>query len=175
MKPGRRLDEMFELGIGGLTAAYMMLAIILVSLHLYSSWHGIIKVAVTVLTCLFMIVTYKSLPGLQGWPLNTNELPRRLYLVAVEIAEPNNIYLWARDLDDGTDLPAPRAYELPYSSKLHEQAIQSRKKLRRNIAQIIEVDPVGKVIKVPGSSEIPVKQNVLRFLGAPQGLLPLKE
>ena len=166
---------MFELGTGGLAAAYVMLGVILVSLHLYSRWSHWIKIMVTVLATVFMLVTYKSLPGLQGWPLTTDKLPSRLYLLAIEISEPDNIYLWARDLDAGTKLQRPRAYELPYSSKLHQQAVSSGRKLRRNIAQIVEIDPAGKTVKVPGSSEVPVKQNVIRFLDAPQGLLPPKE
>ncbi len=167
---------MFELGLGGLIGAYILIAIILVSLHLYSRWHPVIKAVVTALACLFMVVTYKSLPGLQGWPLNTDRLPSRLYLLAVEVSEPNNIYLWARDMDEGaTTLVRPRAYELPYSTKLHEQAIQSGRKLRRNIAQVVEIDPSTQTVKVPGSSEVPVKQSVIRFIDAPQGLLPPKE
>ncbi|WP_108881578.1 hypothetical protein [Anderseniella sp. Alg231-50] len=166
---------MFELGTGGLAAAYVMLGVILLSLHLYSRWSHWIKIMVTVLATVFMLVTYKSLPGLQGWPLTTDKLPSRLYLLAIEISEPDNIYLWARDLDVGTELQRPRAYELPYSSKLHQQAVGSGRKLRRNIAQIVEIDPAGKTVKVPGSSDIPVKQNIIRFLDAPQGLLPPKE
>jgi hypothetical protein len=166
---------MFDLGAGGMVAAYVMIGVILISLHLYSRWGNWIKAAATVLATLFMIVTYKSLPGLQGWPLTTDTLPSRLYLLAVEISEPDNIYLWARDLDQGTKLQRPRAYELPYSSKLHEQAIQSGRKLRRNIAQIVEIDPAGETVKVPGSSQVPVKQNVIRFIDAPQGLLPPKQ
>ena len=166
---------MFELGTGGLAAAYVMLGVILVSLHLYSRWSHWIKIMVTVLATVFMLVTYKSLPGLQGWPLTTDKLPSRLYLLAIEISEPDNIYLWARDLDAGPKLPRPRAYELPSSSKRHQQAVSSGRKLRRNIAQIVVIDPAGKTVKVPGSSDVPVKQNVIRFLDAPQGLLPPKE
>jgi hypothetical protein len=167
---------MFELGVGGLIAAYVLVALVLASLHLYSRWHPVIKAGVTALACLMMAVTYKSLPGLQGWPLNTDRLPSRLYLLAVEVSEPNNIYLWARDMDEGASTQVrPRAYELPYSTKLHEAAIQSGRKLRRNIAQVVEIDPASQTVKVPGSSEVPVKQSIVRFIDAPQGLLPPKE
>ena len=166
---------MFELGTGGLAAAYVTLGVLPVSLHLYSRRSHWIKIMVTVLATVFMIVTYKSLPGLQGWPLTTDKLPSRLHLLAIEISEPDNIYLWARDLDVGTELQRPRAYELPYSSKLHQQPVGSGRKLRRNIAQIVEIDPAGKKLKVPGSSKVPVKQTVIRFVDAPQGLLPPKE
>ena len=167
---------MFDLGIGGLVGAYVLIALVLASLHLYSRWHPVIKAGVTALACVMMLVTYKSLPGLQGWPLNTDRLPSRLYLLAVEVSEPNNIYLWARDMDEGaTTQSQPRAYELPYSTKLHELAIQSGRKLKRNIAQVVEIDPAAKTIKVQGAAEVPVKQNVIRFIDAPQGLLPPKE
>jgi hypothetical protein len=167
---------MFELGIAGLVGAYIMLAIILASLHLYSRWHPVIRAGVTLLACLFMLVTYKSLPGLQGWPLNTERLPSRLYLLAIEISEPDNIYLWARDMDEGAStLVRPRAYELPYSTKLHEVAIQAGRKLRRNIAQVVEIDPASESVRIAGSTDVPVKQSVVRIIDAPQGLLPQKE
>ena len=167
---------MFELGISGLIGAYILIALVLASLHLYSRWHPVIKAGVTALVCLFMVVTYKSLPGLQGWPLNTEQLPSRLYLLALEVSEPDNIYLWARDMDEGaTSKAVPRAYEFPYSTKLHEVALQSGRKLRRNIAQVVEIDPAAKTIKVPGATEVPVRQSVVRFIDAPQGLLAPKE
>jgi hypothetical protein len=34
---------MFELGVGGLIAAYVLVALVLASLHLYSRWHPVIK------------------------------------------------------------------------------------------------------------------------------------
>jgi hypothetical protein len=167
---------MFELGIGGLIGAYIVIALVLASLHLYSRWHPVIKAGVTALVCLFMVVTYKSLPGLQGWPLNTQELPSRLYLLAVEVSEPDNIFLWARDMDEGaTSKARPRAYEFPYSTKLHETAVQAGRKIKRNIAQVVEIDPTAQSIKVPGATEVPVRQSVVRFIDAPQGLLPPKE
>ncbi len=43
------------------------------------------------------------------------------------------------------------------------------------IAQVVEIDPASQTVKVPGSSEVPVKQSIVRFIDAPQGLLPPKE
>jgi hypothetical protein len=163
------------MGIGGLTAAYAMLVGVVASLHIYSRWGFWVKITVTILALVMCIVTYKSLPALQGWPITTDRLPSRLYLLAIEVAEPDSVYLWARDLGDGVEVDVPRAYRIPYSKSLHEQAALAGRKLRKSIAQIVEIDPAGQAVKVPGAAEVPVNQQVIRFVDAPEGLLPPKE
>ena len=52
------------LGITGIIAAYILLALLLLSINLYSKWSWHIKAATIVLTSAFYIITYLSLPAL---------------------------------------------------------------------------------------------------------------
>lgn len=162
------------MGIGGLTAAFIGLAVVLLSVHIYSNWNPFIKAAVTVLGIVLCVVTYNSYPKLVGWPVSTDTLPSRLYMVAIEIAEPDSIYLWARDLDHGLGSKQPRAYELSYSKSLHQIAEGARSKMRRGIAVIAEIEPAGSVAKLTDASAVVVKSSKIRFIESPQGLLPPK-
>ena len=133
----------FTTGIAGLVIAYVGLAIVLLSIHIYSNWTGWVKSAVTVLGIALCVVTYNSYPKITGFPVGSDSLPSRLYLLAIEIAEPDTIFLWARDLDQGLRQTPPRAYELPYSQLLHERAERARGRLKRGVAVIGEIDPTN--------------------------------
>lgn len=165
----------YTLGIAGLTAAYAGLAVILLSIHIYSNWNPWVKAAVTALGIAMCVVTYNSYPKLVGWPVATDTLPSRLHLVAIEIIEPHKVYLWARDLDQGLKSKRPRAYELPYSTSLHKQAEGARSKLRRGIAVIAEVEPAGSITNLTDATTTVVKSSTIRFVDAPQGLVAPKQ
>lgn len=166
--------DSFALGLEGLIAAYVALALILLSIHIYSGWNPWIKGAATLLVTGFCAVTYLSWPGLMGWPLNTEVLPQRLYLIGLDIAEPDSVFLWARDLDQGTGDRRPRAYDLPYSKALHERAAEAGTKLRRNLRVIVEIDPVEGRMRAATTNLPVVHQSTVRFVDAPQGLIPEK-
>ncbi len=166
---------MSNVGIGGLIAAYVALAILLLSLHLYSSWNWGIKLAATLLLAGFYFVTYSSLPRMLGWP-TSHELPRRVLLVGIDIAEPDHVFLWARDLDRGLDRTVPRAYRLPYTAALHQAAEQAGKKLRKGLPVVGEIEPgnSGGLLVGEGEATASARPRV-RFVDAPEGLLPAKE
>lgn len=166
----------YTLGIAGLIVAYVALALVLLSIHIYSNWTPWIKGAVTVLGVVMCIVTYNSYPKITGWPVTTDRLPSRLYLLAIEIVEPDTVFLWARDLDQGMGFTKPRAYELPYSKTLHELSERARGRLKRGIAIIAEIDAVSGVAgEVTDDDGVVVKQSRIRFVDAPQGLVPEKQ
>lgn len=168
--------DTYTTGIAGLIVAYAGIAVILLSIHIYSNWNPLVKGAVTVLGIVFCVVTYNSWPKIIGWPVATDTLPSRIYLLAIEIVEPDTIYLWARDLDQGLAFKRPRAYELPYSKLLHKQAEKARGRLKRGIAVIAEIDPTqGAPGEAVGDDAVIVKSNQIRFVDSPQGLLPQKE
>ena len=168
--------EYLNLGIWGLTAAYVALAFILLSLHVYSRWSYAIKATVTVLAVALCAVTYKSYPGLLGWPVPSSSLPSKLYLVAVEVQEPDNIYLWAKDLGSGLGDRRPRAYQLSYSKSLHERASEAGRKMRRGINMIVELDASASApTDASGTTRTDIKPDDVAFVEAPQGLLPAKE
>ena len=47
--------------------------------------------------------------------------------------------------------------------------------IKRNIAQVVEFGPAEQSIRLAGATEVPVRQSVVWFIDAPQGLLPPKE
>lgn len=169
--------EFLNLDIWGLTAAYVAVAFVLLSLHIYSRWSYAIKASVTVLVLFLCAVTYKSYPSLLGWPVPSSSLPPKLFLVAVEVQEPDTIYLWAKDLGTGLADRRPRAYQLSYSKSLHERASEAGRKMRRGINIIVEVASAPGAVPIAGTgttqSEVPPDQ--VEFVEAPQGLLPAKE
>jgi hypothetical protein len=136
---------MFTLGALGLTAAYVVLALLLLNLNLYSNWSWWVKAVMIGLTSGFYIVTYFSLPPLLGWPTDA-ALPERFRLIAVHVQEPNKftgtegrIFLWATAINAPPD-SEPRAYRLLFAPTLHERAIEARNKLRKGIPQLGEVE-----------------------------------
>ena len=57
-----------SLGVGGLVAAYVVAALVLTLLGLFSRWHWIIKVIGVALVSASYILMYYSVPPLLGWP-----------------------------------------------------------------------------------------------------------
>lgn len=135
------------LGITGLLAAYVLTALLLLSLNLYSDWSWRVKAGTIIATTLFYAVSYLSFPPLLGWP--TGEAPpQRFRLVAADVLQPDKatgaagkIFLWLKDLDDLSARPSPRAYELPYSGALHERVAQAQAKLEKGMQQLGEFRP----------------------------------
>jgi hypothetical protein len=141
----------------GLTAAYVVLATLLLSLNLTSLWRWWIKAGAIVVTTVFFGVTYQSVDGLMGWP-TTQKLPARFNLVSTVISEPDKktnspggIYLWAEELD-ANNVPSgrPRSYELSYSDALARKVTSAQQKRDRG------VDVMGRIYdNDPGRNEEP--------------------
>ena len=53
---------MYTLGIAGLVAAYILIALLLLSINLYSNWSWKVKAGSIVVTTLLYVVTYLSFP-----------------------------------------------------------------------------------------------------------------
>jgi hypothetical protein len=109
----------------GLATAYLVLAVLLLSLNLTSLWRWWIKAGAVVVTTCFFAVTYLTVNGLMGWPTG-QRLPPRFNLVWTKVVEPdkktNNagaVYIWAEALDEN-NVPArtPRSYQLAYTDAL---------------------------------------------------------
>jgi hypothetical protein len=108
-------------------AAYIAVAVLLLSLNLTSRWRWWVKGAAIAITTIGFVGTYFATAGLIGWPTN-DRIPERFSLLWAEVKEPNKrtgdegyVYLWVEALDD-YNLPSgpPRAYEIPYSKTLAE-------------------------------------------------------
>jgi hypothetical protein len=92
-----------------------------------------VKAAAIVVTSTFYAVVYFRTEGLLGWSAYT-KLPPHFQLLWARTVEPNPalnepgaIHLWVEELDDD-DLPSgvPRAYRLPYSTKIARKVDRAR-------------------------------------------------
>jgi len=134
----------------GLVAAYIVLAVLLLSLNFTSLWRWWIKAAAIIVTTVFFGVTFQTLNGLMGWP-TTQKLPARFTLVWSLVVEPDKktngsgcIYLWAEELDDN-NVPSstPRSYQLPYSDALARRIAGAQEKRDRGVEVMGRVEDVG--------------------------------
>jgi len=126
----------------GLLAAYILIALLLLNLCLFSRVPVWVKALSIVVVSGFYWVTYDSLTGLMGWP-TAEKMPERFLLLARVIVEPDKesgdagaVYLWADDLAEGHPSVMPRAYHLPYDAMLHKRVEEAIRRQRQGIVQI---------------------------------------
>jgi hypothetical protein len=114
-----------NLALAGTIAAYIVIAVLLLSLNLKSSWKWWIKGAAIVLTTLFYAGSYAAITGMLGWPTR-GRMPEHFQLLWSQVVEPDkasgdagSIYLWVTAVDQN-NVPSgrPRAFEFPYSDDL---------------------------------------------------------
>ena len=168
------------LGITGIIAAYILLALLLLSINLYSKWSWQVKAATIVLTSVFYVVTYYSLPALLGWPTSQNP-PSQFRLLAAHVIQPDKekntsgtVYLWLSKIINMTELSEPRAYEFDYSTELHEKIINVNAKLDKNIAQIGEFKEPDDVFNEVNEQRRGVRSIKIEFYDLPDPLFPDK-
>lgn len=152
----------------------MALAVLLLGLNLYSSWSWFVKITCNVVVVGFFWIVYHSWPAVQGWPTE-RDLPEQFYLHAVNVAEPDSIYLWGTEFTHGLAQTVPRAYRLPYTPALHDKVDKATRKLRKGLPVI------GQIASVPGSrdelttlEQTQVSDSNIVFIDAPQDLIPGK-
>lgn len=128
-----------------LVAAYVLIALLLLSINLYSKWSWRVKTLTVIAVSAFYLITYFSIPPLLGWPTD-QALPERFNLVAIYVDEPNKItgepgeiYLWVADMKHGPGHDKPRAYRVPFSVALHTKVVEAGVKLRKGLPQLGEV------------------------------------
>ena len=172
---------MYTIGISSQIAAYIMLAVLLLSINLYSNWSWKIKASTVIITSVFYIVIYMSFPPILGWPTEENP-PERFRLVAAHVMQPDKlsgndgaIFLWLSELEDLTKDSIPRAYELEYSEMLHEMVINANAKLQKGTAQLGEFEdidaPNAKPVEGTRTSQVSTK---IQFYDMPDPLFPDK-
>lgn len=173
---------MFTLGITGLIAAYVLIAILLLSINLYSNWSWRVKAGSIVITTTFYIITYLSFPPLLGWPTDANP-PSNFYLIAAHVQQPSKItgdngsvFLWLTQIDDLTSAATPRAYELPYSDALYEVIINANSKIKKGIPQLGEFkDPDQSLAgQIKDASRFGKDSLNIQFYDLPDPLFPEK-
>ncbi len=173
---------MVTLGASGLIAAYVLIAILLLSILIYSSWNWWVKTTLIIITSGFYIVTYLSYPLLMGWPTEA-ELPERFRLVSTAIQEPDkltgsegNIYLWVTDMRSDPSIAKPRSHQLPYSDDLHKKVIEANQKMRKGILQLGQLEDEENAVRVSASdnTRLGLESVKIDFYDLPDPLFPEK-
>jgi hypothetical protein len=168
------------LGITGLISAYILLALLLLSINLYSKWSWPVKAITIVITSAFYLISYYSFPPLLGWP-TSDDPPEQFRLIAAHVAQPDkelgkegSIYLWLTEIENMTDTPEPRAYEFEYSNELHEKIISVKAKLDKDIAQMGEFKESDDMMNKIDEQRRGVKSVKIEFYDLPDPLFPDK-
>ena len=121
-----------------ISAAYVVIAVLLLSLGLASRFTWWVKAAAIVVTSVFFVEVFFATKDLLGWP-RTGQLPNRFQLLWVRVVEPDRlsanpgaIYLWIEEVDDN-NVPdgVPRSYRLPYSRVLADRSTKARESTPR--------------------------------------------
>lgn len=173
---------MVLLGTSGLIAAYVLVALLLLIVALYTRWSWRIKALMIVVVSAFYLVSYYSLPPLLGWPTDA-ALPKRFNLVAIFVQEPDKtsgapgeIFLWATDLAAGPIRGEPRAYRVPFTEGLHARVVEAGNKMRKGLPQIGEVteEKKGPSGRPTDQSQGGMKSVAIEFFDLPDPLFPEK-
>jgi len=116
-----------------ISTAYVVLALIVLSMGLTSKFAWWVKASTIVVSSVFFVEVFFASKSLLGWPA-AGALPPKFQLLWTRVVEPDlkggnrgAIYLWVEELD-GNNVPSglPRSYRLPYSVKLADRTLKAR-------------------------------------------------
>jgi hypothetical protein len=116
-----------------ISAAYVVIGVLLLNMGLGSRFRWWIKAVAIVVTCGFFIEVFFATKSLLGWP-GTGALPPRFQLLWTRVVEPDPkisdpgaIYLWVEELDEN-NVPSgtPRSYRLRYTPPLADRSLKAR-------------------------------------------------
>lgn len=150
------------------------MATLLLGFNLYSSWHWSVKTIANAVMVLFFGIVYHAWPGVLGWPTD-RDLPAQFHLYAVNVDEPQSIYLWGGELDRGAEGQVPRSYRLPYTAALHDKVDKASRSLRKGLPVIGLVSSRAAVTESLSLESIRTQDLQIDFVDAPQGLVPDKQ
>jgi hypothetical protein len=116
-----------------ISAAYVFLAVVVLSMGLTSRFAWWVKASVIVVSSVFFVEVFFASKNLLGWP-GSGALPPKFQLLWTRVVEPDPklgdhgaIFLWVEEVDEN-NVPSgmPRAYRLPYSVKLADRTNKAR-------------------------------------------------
>jgi hypothetical protein len=116
-----------------ISVAYVIMAILLLSMGLTSRYRWWMKAFVIVLTSGFFIEAFFATKSLLSWP-GTGPLPHRFQLLWTRVVEPDPkisdpgaIYLWVEELDEN-NIPSgiPQSYRMRYTQPLADRSNKAR-------------------------------------------------
>lgn len=172
---------MSQWSIVGLVSAYAVVILLLLNVLCFTRWMWWVKLACAVVVATLLLVSYRSVPQLLGWPA-TSGLPSRFNLVGMQIVEPDksgankgSIYLWVTDLVEGGGRRIPRAFVLPFTAELQMKIVAAGTKLNKRLPQIGEIVQDGGGEPGAGAHLHGGLRNLhIEFLDMPDPLFPEK-
>lgn len=173
---------MIMLSQAGLIAAYVLIALLLIGVTLYTSFSWRLKAILVAAVSAFYIITYQSFPPLMGWPTDA-DLPKRFNLVAIFVQEPDKttgdpgeIFLWLTDLEKGPARNEPRSYRVPFNGDLHAKVVEAGTKMRKGLPQLGELvdENLGPNARPTDESRGGQKTVDIEFFDLPDPLFPEK-
>src|SRR5436190_9208086 len=144
-----------------ISAAYVVLAIVVLSMGLTSRFAWWIKASAIVVSSAFFIEVFFASKSLLGWPAAGGGLPPKFQLLWTRVVEPDPklgfrgaIYLWVEEMD-ANNVPSgtPRSFRLPYSVKLADRTLKARDEIMAGNPQegqaedVIEDEAIGSAAK----------------------------
>jgi hypothetical protein len=148
----------------GISAAYVVLSLVVLSMGLTSRFAWWVKASTIVVSSGFFVEVFFASKGLLGWPAS-GALPPKFQLLWTRVVEPDlkagnrgAIYLWVEEVD-GNNVPSglPRSYQLPYSVKLADRTLKARDEIMAGNPQEGLAEDVAE--GDPSSSEASAKPN----------------
>lgn len=120
----------------GTIAVYGLLAVLLLSLNIFSLWRWWVKLGMIVVTCIVILASYFAISGLIGWP-SPQGIPGRFSLVATRVVEPDkasgaagHLYMWVEEVDEkNIPVSQPRAHEVAYTDAFADALRAAQTKL----------------------------------------------
>lgn len=173
---------MIILSQSGLVAAYVLVALLLLGVVLYTKFSWQLKALAVVAVSAFYLITYFSFPPLLGWPTDA-DVPKRFNLVAIYVQEPDKttgdtgeIFLWLTDLEKGPARNEPRAYRVPFNGDLHAKVVEAGTKMRKGLPQLGELvdENLGPSARPTDESRGGQKSVDIEFFDLPDPLFPEK-
>jgi len=145
-----------------ISAAYVVLAVVVLSMGLTSRFVWWIKASTIVVSSVFFVEVFFASKSLLGWPAPAaGSLPAKFQLLWTRVVEPDvkmgsrgAIYLWVEELD-ANNVPSglPRSYQLPYSVKLADRTLKARDEIMAGNPQegeaedLIDEEVIGSAAK----------------------------
>jgi hypothetical protein len=148
----------------GISAAYIVLSLVVLSMGLTSRFAWWVKASTIVVSSGFFVEVFFASKGLLGWPAS-GALPPKFQLLWTRVVEPDQkagnrgaIYLWVEEVD-ANNVPSglPRSYRLPYSVKLADRTLKARDEIMAGNPQEGLAEDVAE--GDPSSSEASAKPN----------------
>ena len=140
------------------SAAYVVLAVVVLSMGLTSRFAWWIKASAIVVSSVFFVEVFYASKGLLGWP-GTGRLPARFQLLWTRVVEPDvkshdpgAIFLWVEEVDEN-NVPngTPRSFRLAYTKPLADRSLKARDEIMSGNPQEGTAEDLEETPMTPGT------------------------